>query len=98
MAQVIAWRFEMSGRRFVLKFSDMRKVKVKTIKAILSMDEVVQRGILALGVPRANYCERIQTVIRRLKRKFLADDDDDDDDDTYLPTVTSWSLDENQER
>ncbi|MFS7939780.1 hypothetical protein Hanom_Chr05g00455981 [Helianthus anomalus] len=53
------------------------------------MDETVQRGILAVGVPTANNCERIQTVIRRLERKFLADDDDDDTD---LQTVTSWSL------
>ncbi|MFS7986653.1 hypothetical protein Hanom_Chr11g01012851 [Helianthus anomalus] len=93
MAQVIAWRFDMLERHFVLKLSDMRRAKVKTINAILSMDEAVQRDILALGVPMANQCERSQTIIRRLKRRFPADDDDDDDV-FDLPTVTGWSLDE----
>ncbi|MFS7999378.1 hypothetical protein Hanom_Chr12g01165381 [Helianthus anomalus] len=69
MAQVIACRFDWSKRRFVLKFSDRRRVKVKTIKAILSMDEAVQRDILALGVPMANDCERTQTVITNKKNK-----------------------------
>ncbi|MFS7997637.1 hypothetical protein Hanom_Chr12g01144101 [Helianthus anomalus] len=54
MAKVIAWRFERSERFFILKFSDRRRVKVKTIKAILSMDEAVQRDILALGIARAD--------------------------------------------
>ncbi|MFS7941953.1 hypothetical protein Hanom_Chr06g00482381 [Helianthus anomalus] len=85
MAQVIAWRFDRSERRFVLKFYNRRRVKVKTIKAILSMDEAVPRDILALGVPRVNECERTQTVIRRLKRRFPTDDDDDVFD---LPIVT----------
>ncbi|KAJ0597877.1 hypothetical protein HanHA89_Chr04g0159651 [Helianthus annuus] len=60
------------------------------------MDEAVQRDILALGILRADGCERTRKVIRRLKRKFPADDDDDDDDidDTGLPTVISWGLDE----
>ncbi|MFS8002113.1 hypothetical protein Hanom_Chr13g01198291 [Helianthus anomalus] len=49
--------------------------------------------ILALGVPMANECERTQTIIRRLKRRFPADDNDDDDV-FYLPTVTGSSLDE----
>ncbi|MFS8025552.1 hypothetical protein Hanom_Chr16g01476401 [Helianthus anomalus] len=78
MAQVIAWRFDRSERRFVLKFSDRRRVKVKTKKAILSMDEAIQRDILALGVPTANNCERTKTIIRILKRRFPADNDDDD--------------------
>ena len=88
MAKVIAWRFERSERRFILKFSDRRRVKVKTIKAILNMDEAVQRDILALGIPRADDCERTRKVIRRLNRKFPADDDDDIDD-IPLPTVSS---------
>ncbi|KAF5810574.1 hypothetical protein HanXRQr2_Chr04g0171161 [Helianthus annuus] len=95
MAKVIVWRFERSERRFILKFSDRRRVKVRTINAILGMSEGVQKDILDLGVPRANDCERIRTVIRRLERKFQAEDDDDDDDDddidnTPLPTVSSW--------
>ncbi|MFS7952012.1 hypothetical protein Hanom_Chr07g00601961 [Helianthus anomalus] len=92
MAQVIAWGIERPEGRFALKFSDRRRVKVKTIKAILSMDESVQRDILALGVPVAYDCERNRTVIRRLERKFPEDDDDVDDSD--LPKVTSWVLDE----
>ncbi|MFS7963449.1 hypothetical protein Hanom_Chr08g00738211 [Helianthus anomalus] len=55
------------------------------------MDEEVQRDILAMGVPMANQCERTETVIRRLKRKFPGDDDDDDDD-FELPI--DWSLNE----
>ncbi|MFS7942990.1 hypothetical protein Hanom_Chr06g00494991 [Helianthus anomalus] len=58
MIQVIASRFNMLERRFILKFSDRRRVKDKTINVILSMDEAVQRDILALGVPMANQCER----------------------------------------
>ncbi|MFS7899093.1 hypothetical protein Hanom_Chr00s044221g01775821 [Helianthus anomalus] len=70
MVQVIAWRFERSEGRFVLKFSDKRRVKVKTIEAILSMDESVHRDILALGVLVAYGYEGNRTLIRRLKRKF----------------------------
>ncbi|KAJ0493034.1 hypothetical protein HanIR_Chr12g0581511 [Helianthus annuus] len=69
----------------------MRRVKVKTIKSILSMDESVQRDILALGVPMADDCERTQKVIRRMKRKFPADDFIDH---TGLLTVIKWGLDE----
>ena len=96
MAQVIAWRFDTGERRFILKFSNRRVVKVRTINAILGMEERVQREILHLGVPMANVCERTQTVIRRLKRKFEDNNDDDDVDDDLLeiPTVTSWCLDE----
>ncbi|MFS7964460.1 hypothetical protein Hanom_Chr08g00750641 [Helianthus anomalus] len=60
MAQVIALRFDGSGKRFVLKFSDMRMVKIKTVKAILNMDERVQRDILALGVPMANVVKELE--------------------------------------
>ncbi|MFS7973935.1 hypothetical protein Hanom_Chr09g00862521 [Helianthus anomalus] len=70
MTQVIALRFERSEGRFVLKFSDRRMVKVKTINAILSMDEAFQMDILALRIPVAYDSERTRTVIRRLKRKF----------------------------
>ncbi|MFS7963259.1 hypothetical protein Hanom_Chr08g00735971 [Helianthus anomalus] len=93
MAQVIALRFDGSEKRFVLKLSDKRRVKIKTIKAILNMDEQVQRDILVLGIPMANDCERTRKVIRRLERKFPAEDDNDIDD-TPLPTVCSLSLDE----
>ncbi|MFS7937615.1 hypothetical protein Hanom_Chr05g00429701 [Helianthus anomalus] len=92
MAQVISWRFDRSDRRFVLKFSDRRMVKVKTINAILRMDEAVQRDILALGVPNANQFERIETIIRRLKRRFQADNDDGYEQPTII--VTGWSLNE----
>ncbi|MFS7985427.1 hypothetical protein Hanom_Chr11g00998251 [Helianthus anomalus] len=62
--------FEMSERRFVLKFSDRRRVKVKTMKVILSMDESVQRDILALGVPMTNYCESIQNGNTKIEEKI----------------------------
>ncbi|MFS8003291.1 hypothetical protein Hanom_Chr13g01212291 [Helianthus anomalus] len=91
MGQVIAWRVDTSKGRFVLKFSERRMVKVKTMKAILSMDVAVKKDILALWVPMAKHCERAKTIIRRLKRRFTADDDDVVFD---LPTVTGWSLDE----
>ena len=93
MAKVIAWRFERKEKRFIIKFSDRRRVKVRTIKAMLGMNEGVQKDILALGVPMANDCERTRTVIKRLKRKFPAEDDDENDDDiddTPLPTLSSW--------
>ncbi|MFS8033357.1 hypothetical protein Hanom_Chr17g01568601 [Helianthus anomalus] len=63
MAQGISWRFGQSDRRFILKFPDRKKVKVKTIDTILCMDVAVQGDILALGAPIVNQCE---------------DDDDDD--------------------
>ena len=47
MAKVIAWRFERKEKRFIIKFSDRRRVKVRTIKAMLGMNEGVQRDILA---------------------------------------------------
>ena len=73
MAKVIAWRFERKEKRFIIKFSDRRRVKVRTIKAMLGMNEKVQKDILALGVPMDNDCERTRTVIKRLKRKFPAE-------------------------
>ncbi|MFS7888208.1 hypothetical protein Hanom_Chr00s000001g01592251 [Helianthus anomalus] len=86
MTQFIAWSFNRLDNRFVLKFSDMRMVKVKSIDIIARMDEEVQRDILALCIPTlANQCERTKTLIRSLKRKFQEDDDD-------LELPTSWSL------
>ncbi|MFS8002479.1 hypothetical protein Hanom_Chr13g01202541 [Helianthus anomalus] len=69
MENVISSRFKTRINRFGILFDD-RRVFVKTIKAIMNLDEEVQRGILALGIHLDNLCEKTQTVIRRLTRKF----------------------------
>ncbi|MFS7961337.1 hypothetical protein Hanom_Chr08g00713771 [Helianthus anomalus] len=80
------------------EFADRRRVKVRTIKAMMGMNENIQKDILALGVPRDNDYERTRTVIRRLERKFPAEDNDDDDDieDTQIPKLRSWVLHEEE--
>ncbi|MFS7960482.1 hypothetical protein Hanom_Chr08g00703641 [Helianthus anomalus] len=89
MAKVIAWRFERKEKRFIIKFSDRRRVKVRTIKAMMGMNENVQKDILALEVPRDNDCERTKTVIKRLEKKFPAED-------AHIPKLSSWVLHEEE--
>ncbi|MFS7902753.1 hypothetical protein Hanom_Chr01g00014971 [Helianthus anomalus] len=47
------------------------------------MPEDVQRGILDLGIPYSNVCEKTQTLIRRISVK----------DEYREETITGWSLD-----
>ena len=98
MAKVIAWRFVRKEKRFIIKFADRRRVKVRTIKAMMGMNENIQKDILALGVPRDNDCERTRTIIKRLERKFPAENDEDDDDieDTHIPKLSNWVLHEEE--
>ncbi|MFS7947372.1 hypothetical protein Hanom_Chr06g00547521 [Helianthus anomalus] len=67
---------------------------VKTVNAILNIEEEAQLRILELGVPMDNLCEQTQTVIRRLRRKFPVNNPNQFDEDEI---ISSWRYDEEYE-
>ncbi|MFS7909794.1 hypothetical protein Hanom_Chr02g00098671 [Helianthus anomalus] len=93
MTNVVSWIFNTRINRFVILFDNRRSVFVRTVNAILNLDEEVQRGILALGVPLDNLCDKTWTLIRRLTRKFGPNNANPIVD----PVIQSWCFDEDSE-
>ncbi|MFS7901296.1 hypothetical protein Hanom_Chr00s190177g01834591 [Helianthus anomalus] len=90
MEIVISQGFKTSINRFVIKYDSRRRVMVKTVNAILNMEEVEMR-ILELGIPMDNLCEQTQIVMRRLSRKFLVNNANQFDE---KPIISSWRYDD----
>ncbi|MFS7905494.1 hypothetical protein Hanom_Chr01g00048381 [Helianthus anomalus] len=87
MATIVWWRYTLAIRRFVLRFDNRRRVYVRTIKAILKMEEEVQRGILSLGIALDNECHKL---MKTLTRKFGPTKADGKPDSV----LTSWRFDD----
>ena len=90
MATIVWWRYTLAIRRFVLRFDNRRRVYVRTIKAILKMEEEVQRGILSLGIALDNECHVTHMLMKALTRKFRLIKADVKPD----PVMTSWRFDD----
>ncbi|KAJ0536402.1 hypothetical protein HanIR_Chr09g0441191 [Helianthus annuus] len=90
MATIVSWRYTLGIRRYVLHFDNRRRVYVKTVRAILKMEEEIQRQILSIGIALDDECHETHMLMKALTSKFGPIKGNVKPD----PVMTSWRFDD----